>query len=175
MRKLLLANRFNWLVTSWKSWYSRSRNRRALRARSGWSISTEQLEYRVLVSNYTAASVPALLANINAANPVGESYIINVTHRINSPNVLTAVEDTTGGDTGLPVSTASDSMTFVASGDSIEQSDTSETAAFRLLDMAAAGALALQNLALVWTNGVPISEQENIRFAMPVYRRRLSE
>jgi len=175
MRELLRAIRVNSLVASWKSWYSRSRNRHPLRARRGWSISTVQLEYRVLVSNYAAASVPALIANINAANPAGGSSIINLTHRINSPEVLTVVDDTTGSATRLPQSTTNDSMTVVANGDSMQQSSASETAASRLLDMAAGGALTLQNLALVWTNGVSTTEQENFQPAMPVYRRHLPE
>jgi hypothetical protein len=160
----------------------------------------------VLVSNCAAASVPALIANINAANPAGGSNTINLTARINSPNVSTAVDDATDGATGLPDIGANDNLTNVGNGDSIQRSNASGTAAFRRLDMAAGGAPTLHNLTTELINGVPITRygdqqhlaprerlellipaalwsvdrsdrigQENIRSAMPVYRRRLSE
>jgi hypothetical protein len=167
MRKLLRATWFNSFVALWKSWYSRSGRRQPRRTRPGWSFSTEQLEHRVLASNYAAASVPALIANINAANPAGGSNTVNLTPPIASPYMLTAVDDTADRATGLPEIAANDNLTIVGNDDSIQRSNSSGTAAFRRLDMAAGGAPTLQNLTTELINGVPITRYSGQQHLAP--------
>jgi len=102
----------------------------------------------MLPSNYSAASVSDLIADITAANTTGGSNTITLTAPTTSPYVLTAVNNTTNGATGLPVIAANDNLTIVGNGDTIERSTVSGTAAFRLVDVAAGASLTLQNLTL---------------------------
>jgi hypothetical protein len=57
------------------------------------------------------------------------------------------VNNTTDGATGLPVIAATDSLTIVGNGDTIERDSTSD--GFRLFDVAAGAALTLENLKLL--------------------------
>ncbi len=147
MKTLRPALWFNSFVTAWKSWFSRSRRPRR-RVRPGWCFSPELLESRVLLSNYAAANVPALIADINAANAAGGANTIKLTAPTISPYVLTAVDNTTAGATGLPVIAANDKLTIVGNGDSIQRSTAAGTADFRLFDVAAGATLTLKNLTL---------------------------
>src|SRR5262249_28880128 len=97
-------------------------------------------------SNYTAATVPDLIADINAANAAGGSNTITLV--AGTTFTLTAVNNTTEGATGLPVITANDSLTIAGNGDTIERSTAKGTPAFRLLDVAAGASLTLNNLTL---------------------------
>jgi hypothetical protein len=106
----------------------------------------EQLENRTLLSNYTAASVSDLIADLKAANRHGGSNTITLA--ANTPFTLTAVDNTVDGATGLPVIKNGDNLTILGNGDTIERSSASGTPAFRLLDVASGGALTLQNLTL---------------------------
>src|SRR5262249_36812195 len=63
----------------------------------------EALEERTLLSNYSAASVSDLIADIKAANKAGGASTITLTAPVPSPYVLTAVNNTTNGANGLPV------------------------------------------------------------------------
>jgi hypothetical protein len=111
-------------------------------------LSLERLEERALPSNYTAASVPELIAAINAANAAGGSNTITLTATTTAPYVLTAVDNTTDGANGLPVISKNDTLTIVGNGDTIERSTASGTRDFRLMDVASGGSLTLENLTL---------------------------
>jgi hypothetical protein len=106
----------------------------------------EQLEDRALLSNYTAASVADLIADINAANAAGGSNTIALV--AGTTFVLSAADNTTDGATGLPVVAANDSLTLAGNGDTIARSTAAGTADFRLLDVASGGSLTLNNLTL---------------------------
>jgi hypothetical protein len=108
----------------------------------------ETLEDRALPSTYYAATASDLIANISAANKAGGANTIVLTAPTTSPYVLTAVNNTTDGPTGLPVISKKDSLTIVGNGDTIERSTASGTPAFRLFDMAGGGSLTLENLTL---------------------------
>jgi len=108
----------------------------------------EQLEDRLTPSNFTAANVSDLVADINAANLAAGSNTIALTASTSSPYVLTAVDNTTDGATGLPVIAAKDKLTIVGNGDTIERNTASGTPSFRLLDVANRASLTLNNLTL---------------------------
>jgi hypothetical protein len=105
----------------------------------------EQLEDRMVPSNFTAASVSDLIADINASNRHGGTNTITLTAPTNSPYVLTAVDNTTDGATGLPVIKANDNLTILGNGDTISRSTATGTPAFRLFDVAGGASLTLQN------------------------------
>ncbi|MGH7139106.1 MAG: hypothetical protein ACREHD_25445, partial [Pirellulales bacterium] len=108
----------------------------------------EQLESRTVLSAYSAVSVADLIADINAANTAGGANTITLAAPTTSPYLLTAVDNTTDGATGLPVIAAGDSLTIVGNGDTIERSSAAGTPAFRLFDVAAGASLTLGNLTL---------------------------
>jgi hypothetical protein len=111
----------------------------------------EQLEDRTLPSNFTASTVSDLIADINAANKAGGSNSITLTAPTSSPYVLTQVDNTMDGPTGLPVisgGTKPDNLTIVGNGDTIERSTASGTPDFRLLDVAIGASLTLENVTL---------------------------
>jgi hypothetical protein len=105
----------------------------------------EPLEDRNLPSSYTAATVSDLIADINAANKAGGSNTITLA--ANTSFVLTAVDNTTDGATGLPATTKGN-LTIAGNGDTIERSTASGTRAFRLFDVASGGSVTLSNLTL---------------------------
>jgi hypothetical protein len=139
--------------TSWFPW-------RSHRQRQGWSrplrssrvgrhatrLTLERLEDRTLLSNFTAASVSDLIADINAANSAGGLNTITLTASRTSPYVLSKVDNTIDGPTGLPVIAAGDTLTIIGNGDTIERNTKSGTPAFRLLDVASGASLTLENL-----------------------------
>jgi hypothetical protein len=100
----------------------------------------------VLLTTYSAATVTALVADISAANTAGGSNTITLTASTTSPYVLTAVNNTTNGATGLPVIAALDNLTIVGNGDTIERSTATGTPDFRLLEVASGGSLTLEHL-----------------------------
>jgi hypothetical protein len=104
----------------------------------------EQLEDRLVPSNFTAANVTELIADINAANQAGGSNTITLV--AGKPFTLTAVDNTTDGATGLPVIAANDNLTIVGNGDTIARSMVAGTLAFRLFDVASGASLTLENL-----------------------------
>ena len=107
----------------------------------------EQLEDRTLPSNFTAASVSDLIADITAANAAGGTNTITLSAPTSNRYVLTAVDNTTDGPTGLPV-VAKDNLTIIGSGDTIERSTASGTPDFRLFDVASHASLTLETLTL---------------------------
>ena len=122
--------------------------------RPGTRLVLERLEDRTLLTSYTAATVSDLIADINAANKAGGTNTIALTAPTSSPYVLTAVDNTTDGATGLPVisgggnKVAADNLTIVGNGDTIERSTPSGTPDFRLFDVASGASLTLENLTL---------------------------
>src|SRR5262249_45020176 len=142
-----LPSLVRWLTAS----FPRNRNGRTRRpplpaARRGVRLTLERLEDRTLPSNYTAASVADLIADINAANAVGGSNTITLV--AGTTLTLSAVDNTTDGATGLPVIAANDNLTIAGNGDTIERSMAAGIADFRLLDLASGGSLILNNLTL---------------------------
>jgi hypothetical protein len=101
------------------------------------------------LSNYTAASVLALVADINAANKAGGTNTITLA--ANTTFDLAAVNNTTNGANGLPVISGkkgADNLTIIGNGATIERSTASGTLDFRLFDVASGNSLTLQNVAL---------------------------
>jgi hypothetical protein len=112
--------------------------------RRGLRLRLEQLEDRTMPSNFTAASVSDLIADINAANQNAESDTITLA--AGKVFTLTQVNNTTGGATGLPVIAATENLTIIGNGDIIERSTVAGTPPFRLFDVGSA--LTLENLTL---------------------------
>jgi len=136
---------FHSLFASLKSGLSRSR--RPQPAHRSTRLFVEQLEDRALPSSYSAGNVKDLIADINAANTAGGANTISLTAPTTSPYVLTAVNNTTNGATGLPVIAANDNLTILGNGDTIERSTAAGTPDFRLLEVSG-GSLTLGNLTL---------------------------
>jgi len=114
--------------------------------RRGVRLGLEQLEDRLVPSNFTAASLSDLIADITAANKaVGPNTISLVAGDTFS---LTAVDNATDGATGLPVIAAKDNLTIIGNGDTIARSTASGTPAFRLFDVAVGASLKLENVTL---------------------------
>jgi hypothetical protein len=106
----------------------------------------EQLEDRMVPSNFTAATASDLIADINAANQQGGSNTITLVAPTSSPYVLSVADNYTSGWNGLPVIAANDNLTVIGNGDTIERGP--YTSAFRLVDVAAGASLTLQNMTL---------------------------
>jgi hypothetical protein len=135
--------------TFFKSLTSTPTRRRPIRRSPQASrLRLEQLEDRTVPSNFNAATVSDLIADINAANIQGGANTITLVAPTTSPFVLTAVDNTTDGATGLPVIAANDSLTIIGNGDMIDRSTAAGTPAFRLFDVASGAALTLENLTL---------------------------
>jgi hypothetical protein len=117
-----------------------------VRQRRPARLRLEQLEERALPSTYTAASVSDLIADIKAANDQGGANTITLV--ANTAFVLSAVDNTTDGATGLPVINAGNDLTLLGNGDTLERSAASGTPAFRLLNVAGGGSLTVANLTL---------------------------
>jgi hypothetical protein len=142
------------LFSSWlrnlRSPWARSglQPRRLTPRRRGLRLAVEQLENRLVPSSFSAANVSDLIADINAANRAGGTNTITLTAPTNSPYILTAIDNTTDGATGLPVIAANDNLTILGNGDTVARSTATGTPAFRLLDVAGLASLTLQNLTL---------------------------
>ncbi len=68
--------------------------------RRGTRLFLEHLDDRVVLSNYSAANVAVLIADITASNTAGGSNTITLTAPTTSPYVLTAVNNSTDGANG---------------------------------------------------------------------------
>jgi hypothetical protein len=133
------------------------RTRRTPSTRATVRLRLQELEDRTLLSSYSAATVSDLITAINAANSAGGTNTITLTAATSSPYVLTAVNNSTDGPTGLPVITGGrkpDILTFVGNGDIIERSTASGTPDFRLSGVANGASLILENLTL--QNGLEV-------------------
>jgi hypothetical protein len=132
------------LLDLWRSAAVRTRPQTA-RPR-GPRPTLEQLEDRLVPSNFTAATVSDLIADINAANLGGGTNTITLV--VGKTFTLAAVDNATDGATGLPVIAANDNLTILGNGDTIARSTVTGTPAFRLLDVAGGASLNLANLTL---------------------------
>jgi hypothetical protein len=129
------------------SWFPRhSHRQRNGRPRS--PLILERLEDRTALSNFNAATVSDLIADINAANKGNGTNTITLTAPSTSPYVLTAVDNTMDGANGLPVIANHDTLTIVGNSDTIERSTASGTPGFRLLDVSKGASLTLENVTL---------------------------
>jgi hypothetical protein len=138
-----------WIQNFFTSLTSTPTRRRPMRGRPPASrLRLERLENRTLPSNFTAATVSDLIADVNAANQQGGSNTITLVAPTMSPYTMTAADNTTDGATGLPVIAANDNLTIIGNGDTIERSTAAGTPAFRLFDVASGAALTLENLTL---------------------------
>ena len=149
-------------ISSWLSWpNSRSGARHAKRPNSAARLkkarfTLEPLEARALLASFTAASVSALIADINAANTNGGANTITLTAATTAPYVLT--------EAGFGIR-AKDTLTIIGNGDTIERSTAAGTPIFRLFYVNAGGSLTLENLTIqggsatqpVFSNEVPLS------------------
>jgi hypothetical protein len=134
------------VLNIWRSDSARTRPQAPRRRRV--RLCFEQLEDRLVPSNFTAVNVSDLIADINAANKAGGSNTITLTAPTSAPYNLSAVDNTTDGATGLPVIAANDNLTILGNGDTIARSTATGTPAFRLLDVASGASLKLANLTL---------------------------
>jgi hypothetical protein len=141
-----------WLNQLYQRWTGRPTTRRQplqhFRRHHRARLTLEQLEDRLVPTNFTAATVADLIADINAANQQGGANTITLAAPTTSPYILTAVNNSTDGVTGLPVIAANDHLAIVGNGDTIARSTAVGTPAFRLFDVAAGASLTLQNLTL---------------------------
>ncbi len=129
----------------WQQLYRRSVNRPHTPRHRCARLSLECLEDRLTPSNFAAAAVSDLIADIKAANLAGGPNTITL-----APNVtfdLTAADNTIDGATGLPVIAANNNLTVTGQGGDILQRDAAAPA-FRLLDVGSGASLTLQNLTL---------------------------
>jgi hypothetical protein len=108
----------------------------------------EALEDRCLPSTFNAATASDLIADIKAANLHGGANTIVLTAPTTSPYVLTARDNFTNGNNGLPVIAPGDALTIQGNGDTIERSTVTGTPAFRLFDVANGASLTLENMTL---------------------------
>ena len=110
----------------------------------------EHLEGRMLFAGYAAATVPELIAAMNAANASAEDDTISLA--AGASFSLTAVDNTSHGPTGLPVVTAGGgALAITGNGATIGRprfTGISFTPAFRLFDVAAGASLTLGNITL---------------------------
>src|SRR6516164_1501503 len=111
-------------TSSWAPWrLARQRKGRPRPSQSpalhrrGPRLTCEQLEDRTVPSNFTAATVSDLIADINAANQAGGSNTIALV--AGNAFTLTAVGNSTDGPTGLPVIAAHDNLTILGNGDTV--------------------------------------------------------
>jgi hypothetical protein len=110
-------------------------------------LGLERLEDRTVPSNFTAATVSDLIADINAANLAGGSNTITLV----AGNRFTLTEpdnSTERGYNGLPVIAVGDDLDIIGNGDIIERSTDSQTLPFRFFELPIGAALALSNLTL---------------------------
>jgi hypothetical protein len=140
---LQVARTFDRLQREWR----RSPRRRRV---SHFCLPAEVLEVRSLLSAYTAASVSALIADINAANKSGGTNTITLA--ANTTFDLTAVNNTTNGANGLPIISGNhggDNLTIIGTGgNTIDRSTAAGTPAFRLFDVANGNSLTLESITL---------------------------
>jgi hypothetical protein len=145
-----------WLNDLCSRWLGRAVTNRKSSQHAGRKPRTrlrlELLEDRNLPSNFSAATVSDLIADINASNQQGGANTITLVAPTASPYVLMTVDNTTdvvgGGGNYLPVIAANDNLTIVGNGDTIQGGAPSSSYGARALDVAAGASLTLQNLTL---------------------------
>jgi hypothetical protein len=106
----------------------------------------ELLEAREVPASFTAATVPELIAAIDAANLTPEAD--DITLAAGKTFTLTAANNNTQGPTGLPVIAAGEDLTIIGNDATIERSSLKGTSPFRLFDVAADATLTLHGMTL---------------------------
>jgi hypothetical protein len=126
---------FRSLFASWKSERSFSRHLWPRPAERRTRLVLEQFEDRLVPSNYSAANVSQLLADISAANTAGGANTIALTAPSSSPYELTST---------LPSPTANDNLTIVGNSDNTIEPGSSDN--YQLADIYAGASLTMENL-----------------------------
>ena len=135
-----------WRTTRRKTW-ARPQHGRPIQRRA--ELRLETLEARTVLSTFTIAGgdVAGLIAAIHAADSSNHNNTIALA--AGGSYVLSAVDNTTDGPTGLPVvNNGGHSLVIQGNGATIARSSDTGTPAFRLLDVAAGSVLEVDNLTL---------------------------
>lgn len=120
--------------------------------RPRFRLRVETLEDRSVPASFSAATVPELIAAIDATNLTAEADTISLA--AGARYTLTAPNNATLGANGLPVITAGADLTILGNGSIIERSTASGTPSFRLFSVAAGALLTLENQTLQGGVGV---------------------
>lgn len=123
-----------------------ARRQMSCHPRQALRLQVETLEDRSVPASYTAATVPELIAAMDAANLTPEADTIALA--AGTTFTLAAANNTAHGPTGLPVVAAGEDLTILGNGSTIERSTASGTPAFRLFDVAAGAGLTLGGVTL---------------------------
>jgi hypothetical protein len=124
----------------------RRRHRGPCALRMRFQPGVDLMEDRLVPTNYSAANVSALIADINAANTAGGSNTISLTAPTTSPYLFTVVNNGTNGGNFLPVIAANDNLTIVGNGDTMQPTGKQKSA--RFFNVSADASLTMQNLTL---------------------------
>jgi probable HAF family extracellular repeat protein len=101
---------------------------------------------RASAAMYSAANVPELIADINAANQTPESDSIALV--AGSTYTLMDLDNSLNGSSGLPIIGAGEDLTIVGNGATIERSTAADTFEFRFFHVAVDASLSLENVTL---------------------------
>ncbi len=135
-----------WFPSLSSLWKSCSARPNARRKPACTRLAVEVLEDRAVPALFTPATVSGLIADINAANALQGPDTITLT--AGATYTLTAVNNRTDGNNGLPVITDASGLTIDGQGATIERSGAAGTPAFRFFEVNFSGSLTLQNLTL---------------------------
>src|SRR6516162_3803029 len=132
------------------SWLGNSKSTRSTKPR-GRRLQVEALEDRMVLSTFYAATASDLIADIKAANLQGGANTIVLTAPTTSPYVLTATDNTTDGNTVLPVIAKGDILTILTNNGSANPGYGDAILASRhgrVFDVAGGASLTLENVTL---------------------------
>jgi len=132
-----------WFLTLSALWRSRRAGpRKPVRSR----LEVEVLENRRVPANFTAATVPELIAAIDAANLTPEADTLSLA--AGTTFTLTRFNNLTDGANGLPVTASGEDLTVLGNGATIERKTSRNGFHFRLFDVAVGATLTLQDLTM---------------------------
>jgi hypothetical protein len=124
-----------------------SRRRTAgITPRPKYRLYVERLEDRSVPASYSVATVPELIAAMNAANLTAEADTIALV--AGATYTLSAIDNFTfpSGPNGLPTIVTGEDLTIAGNGATLERSAAAGTPVFRLFRVAAGASLRLENL-----------------------------
>ncbi len=124
----------------------RRRHRGPCAPRRRFLPGVDLMEDRLVTTNYSAANVSALIADIQFANTAGGANTISLTAPTTSFYLFSAVNNGTSGGNFLPIIAANDNLTIVGNGDTM--APTGKQKSSRFFDVNAGASLTLQNLTL---------------------------